>query len=99
ARLSLPSNVTGFTFRHQLQDIVATADALIPGLKRFALAGSRIERGGWRQDFLDDLPDVRARFEVIDLTGLSLSEVRQRLSELPGESPLVDVAFYSEVTE
>src|SRR5215510_182966 len=26
ARLSLPSNVTGFTFRHQLQDIVATAE-------------------------------------------------------------------------
>ena len=41
ARLSLPSNVTGFTFRHQLQDIVATADALIPGLKRVVLAGSR----------------------------------------------------------
>jgi hypothetical protein len=53
ARLSLPSNVTGFTFRHQLQDIVATADALIPGLKGVVLAGSRIQRGGWRQDFLD----------------------------------------------
>src|SRR5499433_1306571 len=75
ARLSLPSNVTGFTFRHQLQDIVATAEALIPGLKRVVLAGSRIEPGGWRQDFLDDLPDVRARFEVIDLTDLSLAEL------------------------
>src|SRR5262245_21812418 len=65
-RLSLLPNVTGFTFRYQLQDIVATAQALIPGLKRVVLAGSRIEPGGWRQDFLDDLPDVRARFEVID---------------------------------
>src|SRR5262249_14850683 len=73
ARLSLPSNVTGFTFRHQLQDIVATADALIPGLKRIVLAGSRIAPGGWRQDFLDDLPDIRARFEVLDLTDLSLA--------------------------
>src|SRR5215468_10992122 len=91
ARLSLPSNVTGFTFRHQLQDIVATADALIPGLKRVVLAGSRIERGGWRQDFLDDLPDVRARFEVIDLTDLSLAELRQRLTELPDDSAVVYV--------
>src|SRR5215468_9745350 len=90
-RLSLPSNVTGFTFRHQLQDIVATADALIPGLKRVVLAGSRIERGGWRQDFLDDLPDVRARFEVIDLTDLSLAELRQRLTELPDDSAVVYV--------
>src|SRR5262245_11556569 len=98
ARLSLPSNVTGFTFRHQLQDIVATADALIPGLKRFALAGSRIERGGWRQDFLDDLTDVRARFEVIDLTGLSLAELRQRLSELPGDSAVAYVGFSTDVT-
>jgi len=98
ARLSLPSNVTGFTFRHQLQDIVATADALIPGLKRVVLAGSRIQRGGWRQDFLDDLPDVRARFEVIDLTDLSLAELRQRLTELPGDSAVVYVGFSTDVT-
>ena len=98
ARLSLPSNVTGFTFRHQLQDIVATADALIPGLKRVVLAGSRIEQGGWRQDFLDDLPDVRARFEVIDLTGLPLAELRQRLAELPGDSAVVYVGFPTDVT-
>src|SRR5499427_7179609 len=98
ARLSLPSNVTGFTFRHQLQDIVATADALIPSLKRVALAGSRIERGGWRQDFLDDLPDIRARFEVIDLTDLSFPELRQRLTELPGDSAVVYVGFSTDVT-
>src|SRR5262252_1274086 len=98
ARLSLPSNVTGFTFRHQLQDIVATADALIPGLKRVVLAGSRIERGGWRQDFLDDVPDVRGRFEVIDLTGLSMAELRQRLAELPGDSAVVYVGFSTDVT-
>src|SRR5262249_38248471 len=98
ARLSLPSNVTGFTFRHQLQDIVATADALIPGLKRVVLAGSRIEPGGWRQDFLDDLPDGRARFGVIDLTGLSLAELRQRLTELPGDSAVVYVGFSTDVT-
>src|SRR5215467_11972607 len=98
ARLSLPSNVTGFTFRHQLQDIVATADALIPGLKRVVLAGSRIQRGGWRQDFLDDLPDVRARFEVIDLTGLPLAELRRRLAQLPGDSAVVYVGFSTDVT-
>src|SRR5262249_12963116 len=97
-RLSLPSNVTGFVFRHQLQDIVATADALIPGLKRIVLAGSRIKPGGWRQDFLDDLPDVRARFEVIDLTGLSMVELRQRLSELPGDSAVVYVGFSTDFT-
>src|SRR5499427_9511154 len=97
ARLSLPSNVTGFTFRHQLQDVVTTADALIPGLKRVVLAGSRIERGGWRQDFLDDLPEVRAKFEVIDLTGLSLAEMRQRLTELPSDSAVVYVGFSTDV--
>src|SRR5262245_28306989 len=98
ARLSLPSNVTGFTFRHQLQDIVATAHALIPGLKRVVLAGSRIEPGGWRQDFVDDLPDVRKRFEVIELTGLSMVELRQRLSELPSNTAVVYVGFSTDVT-
>src|SRR5215471_12818369 len=98
ARLSLPPNVTGFTFRHQLQDIVATADALIPGLKRIVLAGSRIKQGGWRQDFLNDLPDVRARFEVIDLTGLSMAELRQRLADLPSDSAVAYVGFSTDVT-
>src|SRR5262245_43176688 len=98
ARLSLPSNATGFTFRHQLQDIVATADELIPGLRRIVLAGSRIQPGGWRQDFLDDLPDVRAKFEVIDLTGLSMAELRRRLAELPGDSAVVYVGFSTDVT-
>src|SRR5262245_1378162 len=98
ARLSLPSNATGFTFRHQLQDMVVTADALIPGLKRVVLAGSRIERGGWRQDFLEDLADVRAKFEVIDLTGLSMAELRQRLTELPGDSAVMYVGFSTDVT-
>src|SRR5215467_747770 len=98
ARLRLPSNVTGFTFRHQLQDVVATADALIPGLKRIVLAGSRIEPGGWRQDFLDELPDVRARFEVVDLTGLSMAELRQRLTELPADSAVVYVGFSTDVS-
>src|SRR5262252_3189811 len=98
ARLSLPANVTGFTFRHQLQDIVATADALIPGLKRVVLAGSRIKPGGWRQDFLDDMPDVRARFEVIDLTGLPLAELRRRLAQLPVDSAVVYVGFSTDVT-
>jgi len=98
ARLNLPSNVTGFTFRHQLQDIVATADALLPGLRRVVLAGSRMERGGWRQDFLDDLPDIRARFEVIDLTGLSFAELQQRLTKLPADSAVVYVGFSTDVT-
>src|SRR5215813_9426424 len=98
ARLSLTSKVTGSTFRHKLQDIVATADALIPGLKRIVLAGSRIKPGGWRQDFLDDLPDVRGRFEVIDLTGLSMAELRQRLTRLPGDSAVVYVGFSTDVT-
>src|SRR5215470_1068425 len=97
-RLSLPSNVTGFTYRYQLQDTVGTADALIPGLKRVVLAGSRIASGGFRQDFLDDLPDVRARFEVIDLTGLPLAELRQRLTKLPGDSAVVYVGFSTDVS-
>src|SRR5262249_30334298 len=97
AQLSLPANITGFTFRHQLQDIVATADALVPGLKRVVLAGSRIKPGGWRQDFLNDLPDVRARFEVIDLTDLSMPDLRQRLADLPSDSAVVYVGFSTEV--
>jgi hypothetical protein len=44
ARLSLPSNVTGFTCRHQLQDIVATAD----GAYLYQIYGNALEAGGLR---------------------------------------------------
>src|SRR5262249_35841698 len=59
---------------------------------------SRIKPGGWRQDFLDDLPDVRARFEVIDLTGLSMAELRQRLTGLPEDSAVAYVGFSTNVS-
>src|SRR5262249_56463099 len=44
------------------------------------------------------VPDVHARFEVIDLTGLSMAELRQRLTELPGDSAVVYVGFSTDVT-
>jgi len=48
ASLSLPPNVTGFTFRHHLQDLVDTAHTLIPDLKQIVLVGDRIGRSSWR---------------------------------------------------
>jgi signal transduction histidine kinase len=90
APLSLPPNVTGFTFRHHLQDLVDTAHTLIPGLKQIVLVGDRTgPAASWWRYFIEDVPAVQARFGVIDLTGSSLAELRQRLAKLPDDAAVV----------
>ncbi len=89
APLRLPPNVTGFTFRHHLQDLVDTAHTLIPDLKQILLVGDRIGPDSWWRHFIEGLPAVQARFGVLDLTGLSVAELRQRLAKLPSNSAVV----------
>jgi signal transduction histidine kinase len=93
APLSLPPNVTGFTFRHHLQDLLDTAHTLIPGLKQIVLVGDRIGPDSWWRYFIEDLPAVQARFGVIDLTGLPIAELRQRLAKLPGDAAVVYISI------
>jgi signal transduction histidine kinase len=93
-QFKLPPNVTGSIMQITLRDMVAQAQVLIPDLKRIALVGDPLERQTFYQPFKDELPKVAAELEVIDLTGLSMSELRKRVATLPMSTAIIYTAIY-----
>jgi signal transduction histidine kinase len=90
AELNLPANVTGVTNNPRLQDMVDVARTLVPNLGRIAVVGdSSKDSPRATRDYTQDLPHVAAKIEVIDLTGLPLAEVKQRIGTLPADAAII----------
>jgi ABC-type uncharacterized transport system substrate-binding protein len=94
ASLSLPANVTGNVVNLTLHDAVNAANAMVPNLKRLAIAGDRSERQTLRRHFAQELPQVATTLEIIDLTGLPMTEIRQRVTALPPDSAILYLGIY-----
>jgi signal transduction histidine kinase len=77
-----------------LRDSVTAAKALVPGLRRIVLVGDALERQTYRRFAGDELPALAAEFELIDLRGLPISDVRTLLSTLPADAAV----FYLGIT-
>jgi signal transduction histidine kinase len=88
-RLKLPSKVTGTTTPAPLSDAVAVARAVVPGLRRIAVVGDPPERQVIRAGLSAQLDLIAAEFELINLTGLRLAEVKQRIATLPSDSAIL----------
>src|SRR5262249_40968979 len=94
ARLSLPANMTGTIYQLPFRNMVTAAQALVPGLKRLALVGDAWERQAVRRHYKDDIPAFGAQFELIDLIGLPMIEIRKRVATLPDDTAIL----YTSVT-
>ena len=94
ALTNLPPNVTGTTMRTTLRDAVTAARLLVPGLERIALVGDPLERQPIRRHFLQELPVINAEVGLIDLTGLSMTELRRRVAALPERTAILYTAIY-----
>jgi signal transduction histidine kinase len=94
ARLTLPPDVTGTTFRLTLRNAVTAARALVPDLKRIALVGDAFERQPFRRHFAQELPQFTAELEFIDLSGLPMAELRKRVAALPQDAAIYYTAIY-----
>jgi signal transduction histidine kinase len=94
AALNLPPDVTGNIMDLTLHDAVSAAKAMVPGLGRIAIVGDPLERQTLRRHFARELPQVAALYEIIDLTGLPMTEIRQRVATLPPDSAIVYVGIY-----
>jgi len=88
-QLELPPNVTGQTIGMSLVNMVVAAKALVPGLKRVALVGDRLESQTFRFPLAEELPAVRSQVEILDLTGLPMRELTARLSSLPDDAAVI----------
>src|SRR5262249_49339420 len=92
-RLRLPPDVTGTLYQRSFRNLVATARVLVPNLKRIALVGDPFERQAVRSHYKREVPVYAAEFEIIDLMGLSVAEVRRRVATLPGDTAIIYTAI------
>jgi signal transduction histidine kinase len=96
ARLDLPPDVTGFTVRHRLQDMVDVARKLVPTLKQVVLVGDRLGSSGYWQFFAEEVPEIAKHLTVVDLTGLPMADVKDRVARLPDSAAVVYLGLFSD---
>jgi signal transduction histidine kinase len=91
--LTLPSGVTGTLMPAPLSDSVLVARAIVPGLKRVAIVGDPPERQFIRRQTPEQLKQLSAELELIDLTRLSMTELKQRVASLPPDSAIIYIGL------
>ena len=81
----IPPGVTGLIRQQTLRTSVDLTQALMPGLKRIALVGDVPGPIGdhMRARFNEEIPALAAEVEIVDLRGLRMAELRQRIAALP----------------
>ena len=94
AQLKLPPDITGRTIRLTLRDMVAMARVVMPDLKKFALVGEALEGTSIYRNFKQELPLFTTTLEFIDLTGLPMSEVKERVAMLPEKTVILYTAIF-----
>jgi signal transduction histidine kinase len=83
------SAVTGTTVAMSLANMIKASHMLDPGLKRLALVGDRLETHPYYFPFSKEIPLASQEFEFIDLTGLPLHTVKERVANLPDHTTIL----------
>ena len=91
--LTLFAKVTGTTTPAPLSDFVSVARTIVPGLKRIAVVGDPPERQFVRRMVPAELQSLAGQFELIDLTRLRMSELKQRVASLPADSAIIYIGL------
>jgi hypothetical protein len=89
ARLKFPPDVTGTVLRRTLADALTVARALVPQLKRIVLVGDPPERQPFQRPYMEEFPAIAAELELIDLTGLPMSDLIARVKVLPQDTAII----------
>ena len=92
--LSLPPDVTGNLYQRTFRNTVATAQMLVPSLKRIALVGDPWEHQAVRRHYREEIPAFAGEFEFIYLLDLPMTEIRKRVAVLPDDTAII----YTSVT-
>ena len=95
-QLKLPPDVTGNTLQSHPRDMVTVARTLVPDIKRIALVGDPPENQTYYRDLKKEVPIVAADLEFIDLTGLTMTELRKRVAVLPDHTAILHTSIYSD---
>jgi signal transduction histidine kinase len=74
-----------------LADMMNVAQSLLPDFKQFAIVGDRFEQQLYFRNVAEELSQFSRKFTFIDLMGLPLEEVKERVATLPKQT----VIFYT----
>ncbi len=98
-RLAGTVNVTGVAEDVDFERTVEAALMLFPKMRRLAVVSDGTTVGMmFRRSFGELWPKWESRLELIDLAGLSLEELGQRLEALPDHTPVLFLSFLREST-
>lgn len=84
--MTLPPNVTGQTVVLSLPDTAFLIGQLFPRTRKVALVANPAGRDTYRPGMADELQALTARYQLIDLRGLPVEQVRQAISRLPDDA-------------
>jgi signal transduction histidine kinase len=87
---NLPPGVTGTIVDLNLAALIKVARMIVPNVRQFAIVGDRFEDQLYYRHSNDEFVPFSQQFGLIDLTGLAMSDVQQRVAKLPNDS----VIFY-----
>jgi signal transduction histidine kinase len=89
SRSDLPAAVTGTTINITFGELVIAARALVPDLRHVAIVGDLLDNLPAYRHFKEEIPIVARGLDLIDLTGLTMEDLRKRVAALPGQTVIV----------
>ena len=95
-QLKPPPDVTGVIMKLRLSDMMTSARAVVPDLKRVAFVGDPWETQSAYRQWKDEIPTAISGLEVTDLTGLPMRELRKKVAVLPDHTAILYTAIYSD---
>jgi signal transduction histidine kinase len=98
-QLNLPAGVTGVARRPAVDETLALALQLLPDTRRVAFIGGTadVDRA-FELSARPDIARVTGHLEQVDLTGLSLTEMGERLAAIPEDTIVFGVSFFRDGT-
>ena len=96
ARLNPPPDVTGSTVKLRFADMMTAARAAVPDLKGIAFVGDPLERQTVYRHWKDEIPSATMGLQIIDLTGLRMRDLRQRVASLAEHTAILYTGVYSD---
>jgi signal transduction histidine kinase len=96
ARLKSTSNLTGVIVKLPLMDPINVARAVVPALDTIALVGDAWKGLVVYRNWGDEVGTAASGLKVVDLVGLKLSDVRNRVARLPAHSAIIYSAVFSD---
>jgi signal transduction histidine kinase len=89
ARSRLPAGVTGTTINITFGEMITAARALVPNLRHIALVGDLLENLPAYRHFKEEIPTAADGLDLIDLTGLTMEDLRSRVAVLPDQTAII----------